>query len=160
MQTIMSKYKQEYIPEILTSSDTFKGLSRKKLNLFAEAYYFKNLKGKTAVNKHIGITIQFHNTASKKITRGSALYPYKAIVLIKLKELLENAEYNNFGKAKPTDSKDLQGYLNFKGKVKIDGTIKNYRITVLLYKDNKAFYNHEMNIERDKKSLIPKKDKA
>lgn len=59
---------------------------------------------------------------------------------------MQLAEYNNFGKPKPNDPKTLQGYLNFKVKCKVDRVIKTYRITVLLYKNNKAFYNHEMNI--------------
>lgn len=147
----MAKYKQTVIPEILTSSKTFKGLSRKQLNLFAEAYYHKNLKGTSVVNKHLGIKIDFHTKGGRKITYGSALYPYKAIVLLKLKDLLENAEYNNFGKAKLTDPKNLRGYLNFKGKIKIDNEVKTYRITVLLYKNNQAYYNHDMNIVRTKK---------
>jgi hypothetical protein len=140
------KYKQIIVPEILTDIKTFKGLSRQKLNLFAEAYYHKNLKGKSVVNKHLGITVNFTENGSRKIYRGSALYPYKAIVLLKIKELMQHAEYNNFGKPKASDPKTLQGYLNFKVKCKINKEIKNFRITVLLYKSNKAFYNHEMNI--------------
>lgn len=146
------KYKQIVIPEILTDIKTFQGLTRKKLNLFAEAYYHKNLKGKSVVNKHLGITVTFSNEGERKIYRGSALYPYKAIVLLKLKQLVEVAEYNNFGKPKPNDPKTLQGYLNFKVKCKIDGVVKNFRIALLLYKNNKLFYNHEMNIIKEKTS--------
>lgn len=54
------KYKQKVIPEILTDIKTFEGLTRTKLNLFVEAYYHKNLKGKSVVNKHLGITIDFN----------------------------------------------------------------------------------------------------
>jgi hypothetical protein len=138
-------YKQQIIPEILTSSSAFKNLSRNKLKVFTEAYYHKNIKGTSVINQHLGLTILFTEDGKRKLTHGSALYPNKAIALIKLREMLRYAEYSNFGARKATDPKTLRGYLNFKVKCRIDGHVKNFHLTVKLFNNNKAYYCHELN---------------
>ena len=65
-----------------------------------------------------------------------------------LERLIEVAEYNNLGRRKDTDKETVLGYLNFKAKVKIDTKVENVRISVLLKKNGKAYYNHEVNIKK------------
>ena len=151
----MKAYKQKVIPEILTNSAVFKNQIRAKLNVFAEAYYHKNIKGKSVLNVCSNHVIHFYAGGGKKIVYGSALYPYKAMVLVKLLEAMKYATLNNFGLRKEKDSPSVLGYLNYKVKVRIDGEIKNFRISCILNKDGKVFYNHEMNKPPRTKVLKP-----
>ena len=142
------KYKQKTIPEILTSSLLFKGLSRAKLNLFVSAFYEKNLRNKTITNLHTGYEIKITRQGVNKITKGSSLYPFKAIVLIKLLELIKYAEFSNFGPPKESDPKELFCYVNFKVKCRIDKKIQHFRISCKVDKNGRIFYNHEKNKEQ------------
>jgi len=63
---------------------------------------------------------------------------------------MEVAEYNNFGERKSTDKPSVHGYFNFKAKVIINGKLEHVRISVL-FKNNKAYYNHEVNIIKQTK---------
>jgi len=90
--------------------------------------------------------IYFFATAGRKIAFGGKKYIKKAAVLQCLSTLMEVAEFNNFGKRKPSDDGMILWYLNFNAKVKIDKKNENVRITVALKKDGKAYYNHEVNL--------------
>ncbi len=126
----------------------FKKQSRAKLNLFAEAYYHKNIKGKSVVNLATGYIINFGEQGKRKITRGSALYPYKAIALLKFIPMVKYAEFSNYGQPKKTDKDGVLFYLNFKSKILIDNKIENFRISCKIYKNGKIFYNHESNLKK------------
>lgn len=53
--------------------------------------------------------------------------------------------YNNFGNPKEKDSPEIIGYLNFKGRCKIDSKTVNVRIAVQIQKQAKFYYNIEVN---------------
>ncbi|MDR0927335.1 MAG: hypothetical protein LBO69_06165 [Ignavibacteria bacterium] len=112
-------------------------------------FYKEHLQGKSVVNKDKGITIHFTSIGRKKIAYGEAMYATKAAIITCLKELLEVAEYNNFGLRKTKDKSNILGYLNFKAKVMIDGQLKHVRIAVVMTKDYKFYYNHEVNIIKE-----------
>jgi hypothetical protein len=78
-------YKQKVVPEILTSSATFKNLSRQRLKFFCNEFYRKHIKGTSVVNLSTGYLINFTESGNKKVTHGGSLYPKKAMLLIKLR---------------------------------------------------------------------------
>ena len=137
----MKKYKQTEIPNV-TITD------RKDLAKVIKDFYSKNLQGKSVINRDLGITIHFNSIGKDELAHGRALYAKKAAVIKCLERLIEVAEYNNFGRRKDTDKETVLGYLNFKAKVKIDNKVENVRISVLLKKNGKAYYNHEVNIKK------------
>lgn len=133
------KYKQTIIPSVTISAN-------KNLANYIKSYYSQNLQGRSVVNKSIGITINFTSVGKNELSYGRALYAKKAAIVQCLYQLMEVAEYSNFGNRKPTDKKNVIGYLNFKGKARINGKIEYVRIAVLFKTDGKAYYNHEINI--------------
>ena len=137
----MKKYKQTEIPNV-TITD------RKDLAKVIKDFYNKNLQGKSVINRDLGIIIHFTSAGKSELAYGRALHAKKAAVIKCLAKLIEEAEYNNFGERKETDKNNVVGYLNFKAKVKIDKIVENVRITVLLKKDGRAYYNHEINIKK------------
>lgn len=141
----MKKYKQKIIPSVNTP-EKFTDKSRKELELFVSSVYNNRIRGKSVVNKCLGYEITFSGRGLRKITKGSTLYPYKAIAVTIIDKLLEVAEYSNFGNPKDSDSKEIAGYLNFKVKCKIDGKTTHLRISTTLYKNSgKIYWNHEIN---------------
>lgn len=133
------KYKQLSIPSVSTNP--------KENNIaFVKEYYSQNLQGKIVRNKHLGIDIRFNATGKGELAFGRAIHKKKTAVLKCLHHLLEVAEYNNFGKRKSTDKKNVLGYYNFKAKIKIDRKMEYVRISVLVTTNLKAYYNHEVNI--------------
>jgi hypothetical protein len=133
------KYKQTEIPsvEIIEPENRVK---------FIKEYYSANLQGKKVVNKDILLTIHFTSIGKYELAYARAPYASKIAVLLCLEKLLEIAEYNNFGQRKDTDKQNVLGYFNFKAKVQINGRIEHARISVVLKKDGKAYYNHEINV--------------
>jgi len=113
---------------------------------FIKDYYSKNLQGKIVLNKDILLTIRFTSIGKYELAYAGALYAKKIAVLQCLDKLLEVAEYNNFGQRKETDKQNVLGYFNFKAKVKIEEKLKHVRISIVLKKDGKAYYNHEVNV--------------
>ena len=139
----MKKYKQTFIPSVSTV-----GFSSEPK--FVKNYYAKHLQGKTVINKHLNIPIHFTGKSGRKIAFGGYKYIKKAAILQCLQQLLEVAEFNNFGNRKANDGLTVLGYLNFKAKIKIDNKIENVRIAVSLRKDGKVYYSHEVNYIRTK----------
>jgi len=137
----MKKYKQTEIPSV-TITD------KKNLVKVIKDFYNKNLQGKSVINKDLGITIHFKSAGKGELSYGRALHAKKVAVIKCLETLMEVAEYNNFGKRKDKDNETVLGYLNFKAKVKIDNKMENVRISVLLKKNGKAYYNHEVNVKK------------
>jgi len=143
----MKRYRQQIIPAII-SPPGFKHKPVAELRKYVLDHYNTCVRGKTVKNQSSGWEIRFSGAGLRKITKGSALYPNKAITVLVIDKLLEAAEFNNFGQPKPSDPKELAGYLNFKVKCRIDGVVYP-RIAVLLYrKDGKIFWNHEVSIKK------------
>ena len=142
----MKKYKQTVIPSVNEPMV-------KHLGKYVKSYYEENIQGHSVINEHLGITVSFTSVGKGKIAYGGKkLYVKKVAVVQCLLELMRVATYNNFGIRKPDDKSNVVGFLNFKGKVRINGKIENVRLSVMLRTDGKFFYNHEVNI-------IPKKKK-
>ena len=108
-------------------------------------YYKQNLKGLEVVNDDTGIIVHFSMTSGRKTAMGEAMYQRKAEIIRILPELVKHALYNNFGHPKETDSPEIIGYLNFKGRCVIDGKTENVRIAVQFQKQAKFYYNIEVN---------------
>ena len=143
MESKTKKYKQTIIPQVSTEGVDYRNRAKS-----IKDFYTENLYGKSVVNKDLGITIHFNSIGKNELAHGRALYAKKVAILKCLLELLEVAEYNNFGRKKDTDKETVLGYLNFKAKVIINDKIENVRINVLLKKNGKAYYNHEVNIKK------------
>lgn len=131
-----------YVPEIKSE---LSGLSKSELRKYILDYYKKNLKGLEVVNDDTGITIHFSMTSGRKTAMGEAMYQRKAELIRILPELVKYALYNNFGKPKESEGPDIIGYLNFKGRCKIDGKTENIRIAVQFQRQAKFYYNIEVN---------------
>jgi len=141
----MKKYKQKFLPSVNTP-DRFNTKTRAELEAYVSEYYKKHVQGRSVINKHLGYTVSMSGKGLRKITRGSALYPYKAIAVKIIDKLIEYAEYSSFGPRKNTDPVEVAGYLNFKVKCLIDGKREHLRIATILYKDSgKIYFNHEVN---------------
>ncbi len=143
MQTGTKKYKQLFISNVTTADIPAKNRSK-----FIKEYYAKNLQGKVVRNIHLGIDIHFNSIGKSELAHGRALHAKKVAIIKCLYELVQNAEYNNFGKPKTTDPDTVLGYLNFKAKVYIDHKAEYVRISVLVKKNLKAYYHHEVNIKK------------
>ena len=143
MESKTKKYKQTVVPQVSTEEVDYRNRVKS-----IKDFYTENLYGKSVVNKDLGITIHFNSIGKNELAYGRALYAKKVAILKCLFELLEVAEYNNFGRKKDTDKETVLGYLNFKAKVIINDKIENVRINVLLKKNGKAYYNHEVNIKK------------
>jgi len=144
----MAKYKQKMIP-IVNTPATLKGKSGKELRSFVIDHYNAHIRGRIIKNKRTGFDIHFSGAGLKKITHGGALYPNKAIAVLAIDKLLELAEFNNFGQPKSSDPKELTGYLNFKAKCKIDGFVRTFRISALLYRNKgKIYWSHDQPIKK------------
>ena len=135
------KYKQTEIPTI-TITD------KKDLVKAVKDYYTENIQGKIVVNKALGIPIHFASDGKWELAYGRRLYAKKVAILKCLPELVEIAEYNNFGQRKETDKKSVIGYLNFKAKVKMNDKIEHVRISIVFKTNGKYYYNHEVNTKK------------
>jgi hypothetical protein len=120
-------------------------LSKDELREKAKEYYKKHLQGKTVTNKDKNIDVQFTSDGLGKIYRGATINAEKASIVQILDELVENAEYNNFGERKETDKKNILGFLNFKAKAKIGNKTCNVRISVKCKTDGNTYYSHNIN---------------
>ena len=133
----------EHVPEIKSELGR---LTKMELRKYVLEYYKNNLKGKEVINTDTGITIHFSMTSGRKTAMGEAMYQKKAEMIRILPELVKYALYNNFGKRKPDESEEIIGYLNFKGRCKLDGRIQNVRIAVQFQRSAKFYYNIEVNM--------------
>jgi len=152
MKAKSQKYKQSFVPSV--NEPTAEHLGK-----FIKSYYEENIQGCSVINEHLGITISFTSIGKGKIAYGNkTLYAKKIAVVQCLLELLRVAKYNNFGVRKSNDKTNVVGFLNFKGKVKINGIVENVRLSVMLRTDGKFFYNHEVNIIPRKKKNTTTRD--
>ena len=140
----VEKYRQRYIPEVKTPEE-WEIAPSPKLRKMVSDYYKEHIQGKSVTNLEKGFTIVLSGQGRQKITKGSAMYPAKAAVVLILLKLIEIAEYSNFGERKQNDPHELMGYLNFKAKCIIDGEVKVIRIACMIYSATRIYYNHEIN---------------
>lgn len=141
----MDKMDKTYFANIPETVSIWNGCGVQELREKVYRYYKDNFKGLKVQNKHIGITVVFSMASGRKTARGEAMYHKKAEIAKIIPAILENAKFNNFGARKPSDPKDVIGYLNFKGKCRLDGRIENVRIAVQFQKNAKFYYNIEVN---------------
>jgi len=139
----VKKYKQKIIPEI--ESDIFKNLNPKDFRKLIIKKYNEKLKGKSVINRDLGIKIEFINKGRNKISYGSILYENKAVTILILDKLMRYAEYNNWGDRKESDNDNIIGYLNFKAKAIINNKKEHIRISVIVTNTGKFHYHHEIN---------------
>ena len=141
------KYKQNIIPSVVTPTEWSK-MKASDLRKAVFNYMVDNFNGEDVKNESLQIIIRIRKKSLQKTAFGEAMYGKKAATVQILPKLLRYAEYNNWGDRKATDPATLIGYLNFKVKCYIDGTLENLRIAVRLYKDGKFYYNIEVNKRR------------
>ena len=137
----MLKYKQKYIPSV--SIVEYDNLSR-----YVRQEYSAHVQGKTVINHDCGLTIYFGSDGKAELAHGRAIYAKKAALVQCLPQLMEVAEYNNWGQRKQKDPKSVFGYANFKAKAKVNGEIVNVRISVIVKSNGKAYYHHELSIKK------------
>ncbi len=136
--------------QLSITSDDFKNMKVSELRAFTLDYYKKELHGKKIAIKNSLKEVVFTTKAGRKIAKGSAMYKEKPAVLQHLEKVIQNSTYNNFGNPKPTDPKDLLGYLNFKSKIVIDGKKRHVRIAIALF-DNKKTLLKNFDLGKSKK---------
>jgi hypothetical protein len=142
------KYIQKYYPSLKTA---WSNSTKDQLRELCNEYYKKHVSGERIVNKDRGFPIIFTNKpGGRKLSFGGAMYHLKAESVKIITDLLTYAEYNNFGSPKATDKSYVVGYLNFKAKGIIDEQKYSFRISVQLRKDGFLYYNHEINIKKEK----------
>ncbi len=147
----MSKYKQTTIPETTIIWENIETTNELRETVFE--YYRNNIMGKSIVNIDKGYKIQFTNKpGGRKIAFGGSMYREKAEAVKMIMDLIRVAQYNNWGHPKTTDKEYVIGYLNFKAKGKINGKMYNFRIAIQLRTDGNLYYNHEINIIKNKKT--------
>jgi hypothetical protein len=145
----MKKYKQTIIPEV--STDRFAKMTKREMTTFVRDYYAYNYSGIIALNLHKNIIISFTNKGKRKTAFGEAMYPKKVAVMLVLDKLIQYGKFNNWGNRKPSDSKDLLGYYNFKSYVFIDGEKECVRLAAQVYKTGDICFNPYYNLEVNKK---------
>lgn len=101
-------------------------------------------------NLSLGIDVEFERIGSDKTAYGGKIYPAKACLIDILPQLIEVAEYANWGNRKEKDPDNVVGYLNFKCQVLIDGETRHTRIAVRLKNTGKFHYSIEVNLVKKK----------
>ncbi|PSG90868.1 zincin-like metallopeptidase domain-containing protein [Aurantibacter aestuarii] len=120
------------------STEDFKKMTVSELREFLKTYYETHLKGKKIPASNFLKNIEFVSKAKGKLLKP--IYSEKVVVVKKIEELIKSSTYNNFGNPKPTDKKDVLGYLNFKSKVVIDNKQRHVRISIVLYKNRETHF--------------------
>ena len=137
------------VPKISTSR--FRNMSLPELRKFVNNYYKDNYLGKCVQNEHKGIIIHFTGKGKRKTAFGEAMYSNKAASILILDKLIRYGKFNNWGKRKKDDSKDLLGYYNFKCFAVIDEKKECIRLAVQVYRNGNICFNPYYNLEVNKK---------
>lgn len=144
-------YKQKIIPNTLRIWGNLQSLPELRTKVYE--YYRENIFGNHVINIDKGYKIIFSNKpGGRKIAFGGSMYKDKAEAIKMIIDLLKYAKYSNWKNRKIKDNKTVLGYLNFKAKGKINYKLLNFRISVQLRKDGNLYYNHEINIIKNKKA--------
>ena len=142
---MQNKYKQKITPS--TTTENWTDLSAKETRKKVFRYYKTNYQNKLSVyNEALGIEIKFDRTGSNKMSFGGKIYPAKACSVEILDQLLQYAEYSNWGERKSNDAADVKGYLNFKAKAFIDNKIEYLHLVLRVKNDGSYHYSLEINI--------------
>jgi Large polyvalent protein-associated domain 3 len=129
----------------IPTTTLWENYSKDELRELVRDFYKKNLQGKLVLNKDRHLIIQFTSDGLGKLYRGSTINPLKASAIKVLAEMIEIAEYSNFGGRKETDKQNVIGFLNFKSKAIIGNTLYHFRISIKFKTDGKAYYSHTIN---------------
>jgi Large polyvalent protein-associated domain 3 len=129
----------------IPTTTLWENYSKDELRELVRDFYKKNLQGKLVLNKDRHLIIQFTSDGLGKLYRGSTINPLKASAIKVLAEMIEIAEYSNFGERKETDKQNVIGFLNFKSKAIIGNTLYHFRISIKFKTDGKAYYSHTIN---------------
>jgi Large polyvalent protein-associated domain 3 len=118
--------------------------------IYLNEHYRTHTKNKSVVNTQTGIEIFFNSDGRKKTAkRHNNLHT--SVVIKNVFTILKHAQYNNFGKPKPKhiiNFPSILMFINFKIKVRIDGVIRNFRISCMILKGNKVQYDlHESSLD-------------
>lgn len=140
----MAKGIQTYIPSVETPKE-WQDVKLGDLRRFIFEYVRNNYAGRIIENKHTKLKIKISVSGGRKTAMGGAIYRKKASAILILPQIIEYAQYNNFGAAKDSDGANVLGYLNFKCKCKIDGVLENIRLAIQFQKGGKFYYNLEIN---------------
>lgn len=140
----MAKYIQTVIPEVATPTE-WKSLKGYQLRNLVFDTIKNKYAGSEVINKDFGIPIKITVSSGRKTAKGESIYSKKAAAVLILPEIIQNAKYNNWGDAKPTDGANVKGFLNFKCKCRIDGRLEVIRLAVQFQKGGKYYYNIEVN---------------
>ena len=143
-----TKYVQKVIPRVYTKR--YRELSsyalRKEILRICNTY-----QGEVITNKHVGIPIQIRGYR-RKTAYGEAAYSKKAAVVEKLRVLLRDARYNNFGVPKAHAPENIIGYYNvFRAYIFIDDKKESVRLAIVARKDGSFYYNIEVDLGRESK---------
>jgi hypothetical protein len=139
----MKKNVQKTIPVV--STEKWKHLPKNELVKNAYDLYVSKLSGKEVINADLGIAVKFTKWTAKKTTKGSALYYKKAAVIEVLGDLVQYAEFSNWGNRKNSDKDSVIGYLNMKVKVEIDGILEHIHLVIQVKNNGKFQYTMEVN---------------
>ena len=132
-------YTQKVIPAITTP--VAKGKTIKQAVEGLMSVYRRRFMGKSVVNRHTGITIQFSGRGRNKTVSGGGLYPSKIAAIYIIDKIMEQSWFVGFGKRKPTDTKTTIGYMNFACYCMIDGQKRIVRTSVYMEKGGKYYYS-------------------
>lgn len=138
------------------NTDQFNKMTVTELRKFTLQYYREVLKDKKIAIENSLKQVEFVNKSGRKIAKGGAMYKEKAAIIEHLETVIKNSTYNNFGKPKLSDKKDVLGYLNFKSKLLVDGKKRHVRISVILYENRKTILKNYDLGEKKKSNLNSK----
>lgn len=127
------------------STEIFEGKTKEEIRDYVHDYYRAHLQGLTVQNKDKDIAIKINSIGRKKTARPM-MNRQKAVVVLDLLYVLENAPFNNFGHPKPKHAANYQavGFLNFRYKCFIDSKQRSFRVPIMITKDGKFQYDlHE-----------------
>ena len=108
----------------------------------AKVFYKKNLKGRSVINRHKGITIIFNEKGLRHTLYARKIGFTKIKAIWYLDEMVQEAVYCNFKNPDYDDVNSVLGYLNFKIRINSEGVIFMFRLVIRLTKDGKFYYDH------------------
>ena len=142
----MSNYYQKNIP--IVDDKQFENLKLGQIKRYVRDYYNLNLRHKSIINVHKGMTIQFSRKGFDHLIHSRNIGYVKIKAVIVLDKMIENAVYLNFKDKDSDDSEDVLGYFNFRCNVKIENTIHYFKIVIRLTKDGKFYYDHAVKVKK------------
>ena len=121
----------------------WKKLPKRALGKISEKYFDKYLKGKKVINIENNVEIILAKTGWRHTIRTNKTTYNNIIIFKKLKEVIERAQFINFGELKEKDVKSTIGFLNYKSEVLINNKEQHtVKISVRIDENGKFYYNH------------------